>query len=198
MRSFEHGEPMNYLAHLFCSEDTPDSLLGNCIADLVKGRMDSRIPSSVAEGIMHHRKTDQYTDAHTVFRSSRRLISDARRRYSGVIIDILYDHFLSTGWDRYSSVRLDAFVERTYGILSGQVGRLPGPMRLVVERLVREDWLRCYRTVEGIDRTFWRISLRLRRSNELQTAVEELENNYVELHGHFHCFFPDLISHVCA
>ncbi len=80
------GAPVNYLAHLFCSKDSPDSLLGNCIADLVKGRADSRLPPAVAEGIRHHRKADQFTDAHAVFRASKRLVSHSRQRYSGVII----------------------------------------------------------------------------------------------------------------
>jgi acyl carrier protein phosphodiesterase len=65
---------------------------------------------------------------------------------------------------------------------------------LVIERMVREDWLRTYGTVEGIDLTFRRISRRLRRENNLHTAVEELEQNYALLQDHFHAFFPQLMA----
>ncbi len=69
-------------------------------------------------------------------------------------------------------------------------------MRPIIEKMVFEDWLRCCRTVEGIDRTFRRMSRRLRRENPLLTAVEELEQNYAALHDHFHRFFPQLLAHI--
>lgn len=186
---------MNYLAHLFCSPGSPDSQVGNFIADFVKGSVDGRFPAEVCEGIRHHRKTDAFTDAHEIFAASRRLISRERRRYAGVIIDVLYDHFLTTGWGRYASVGLDEFVGTVYDNLGRHGALLPHPVPVVIGKMVREDWLRSYGTVEGLDRTFRRISGRLKRENALGTAVEELERNYARLEGHFHCFFPQLLSH---
>ena len=40
-----------------------------------------------------HRKLDSFTDSHPVFLRSRGRISDMNRRYSGVLIDMFYDHF---------------------------------------------------------------------------------------------------------
>jgi acyl carrier protein phosphodiesterase len=185
---------MNYLAHMVCSNDSPASMLGNFIADFVKGNVEGRFPREVVEGIRHHRKADLFTDSHAVFGASRRLISSARRRYAGVIIDVLYDHFLTICWDRYCSVGLDEFVGRVYENLGSHQVSMPHPVPMVIEKMVREDWLQRYGTVEGIDRTFRRISGRLRRENTLNTAVEELERNYVLLQDHFHCFFPQLVA----
>jgi len=185
---------MNYLAHMVCSNDSPASMLGNFIADFVKGNGEGRFPREVVEGIRHHRKVDCFTDSHAVFGASRRLISSSRRRYAGVIIDVLYDHFLTIGWDRYCSTGLDAFIERVYENLGSHRVPVPHPVPMVIEKMVREDWLRSYGTVEGIDRTFRRISGRLRRENTLDTAVEELERNAVLLQDHFLCFFPQLIA----
>jgi acyl carrier protein phosphodiesterase len=185
---------MNYLAHMLCSTDSPASMLGNFIADFVKGNEEGRFPREVVEGIRHHRKADYFTDSHAVFGASRRLISSSRRRYAGVIIDVLYDHFLTTSWDRYCSIGLDAFVGRVYENLGRHQVAVPHPVPMVIEKMVREDWLRCYGTVEGIDRTFRRISGRLRRENTLNTAAEVLERNYALLQDHFHCFFPQLMA----
>jgi acyl carrier protein phosphodiesterase len=179
---------------MVCSSGSPASMLGNFIADFVKGDVEGRFPREVVEGIRHHRHADCFTDSHAVFGASRRLISSSRRRYAGVIIDVLYDHFLTISWDRYCSLGLDAFVGRVYENLGSHQIAVPHPVPLVIERMVREDWLRCYGTVEGIDRTFRRISGRLRRENTLDTAVEELEQNYVLLQDHFHCFFPQLMA----
>jgi acyl carrier protein phosphodiesterase len=185
---------MNYLAHMLCSDDTPPSMLGNFIADFVKGDVEGRFPREVVEGIRHHRRADCFTDSHEVFGASRRLISGPRRRYAGVIIDVLYDHFLATSWDRYCSRSLDEFVGRVYENLGRHLVTVPHPVPMVIDKMVREDWLRSYGAVEGIDRTFRRISNRLRRENPLGTAVEELESNYDLLRGHFHCFFPQVMA----
>ncbi|HAK60490.1 MAG TPA: DUF479 domain-containing protein [Nitrospiraceae bacterium] len=185
---------MNFLAHMVCSDNSPESMLGNFIADFVKGNVEGRFPSEVVAGIRNHRKADFFTDSHDIFAASRRLISRSRRRFAGVIIDVLYDHFLTTGWDRYCSIGLDAFVGRVYENLGSHEVSIPHPVPMVIEKMIREDWLRCYGTVEGIDGTFRRISRRLRRENTLGTAIEELEQNYDRLQNHFHCFFPQLTA----
>ncbi len=186
---------MNYLAHMLCSDDTPSSMLGNFIADFVKGDVEGRFPREVVEGIRHHRRADHFTDSHEVFAASRRLVSPPRRRYAGVIIDVLYDHFLAKSWGQYCSRTLDEFVGRVYENLGrhADVG-LPQPVPMVIEKMVREDWLRSYRTAEGIDRTFRRISRRLQRENNLDTAAQELEQNYDLLQDHFHSFFPQVMA----
>jgi len=189
---------MNYLAHMLCSDDSPASMLGNFIADFVKGDVEGRFPREVAEGIRHHRRADHFTDSHEVFGASRRLVSQPRRRYAGIIIDVLYDHFLTASWDRYCSRGLDEFVGRVYENLGRHDIAVPDPVPMVIEKMVREDWLRSYGTAEGIDRTFRRISRRLRRANPLDTAVEELERNYDPLRDHFHSFIPQVMARFCT
>jgi acyl carrier protein phosphodiesterase len=186
---------MNYLAHMLCSDDSPASMLGNFIADFVKGDVEGRFPREVVEGIRHHRRADWFTDSHEVFGASRRLISRQRRRYAGVIIDVLYDHFLATNWDRYCSTGLDEFVGKVYTNLGyyHDLG-VPHPVPMVIDKMISEDWLRSYRSVEGINATFRRISRRVQRENPLGTAVEELERNYDLLQDHFHSFFPQAVA----
>jgi acyl carrier protein phosphodiesterase len=185
---------MNFLAHMLCSRDSPASMLGNFLADFVKGNVEGRFPREVVEGIRHHRQADHFTDSHEVFAASRRLISRPRRRYAGIIIDVVYDHFLATSWDRYCPEKLDRFVGRVYENLGQHRVAVPHPVPLVIEKMVREDWLRSYRTADGIDRTLRRISRRLQRENALATAVEELEQNYDRLRDHFHAFFPQVLA----
>jgi acyl carrier protein phosphodiesterase len=189
---------MNYLAHLLCSSGSPDFLLGNVIADLVKGRVEGRFPPGVVEGIRHHRRLDAFTDGHESFLASRQLISARRRRYAGIIVDVVYDHFLVLDWDRYAAEELDEFVARVYGHLGRHAGPLPDEVRMVIGTMIREDWLRSYRTVDGLDRTFRRMSARLWWENPLGTAVEELEANAAALHRHFQRFVPDLLAYVQA
>ena len=185
---------MNFLAHMLCSDGTPHSMLGNFIADFVKGDVEGRFPAEVVEGIRHHRRADLFTDSHEFFAASRRLVGSQRRRYAGIIIDVVYDHFLATSWGRYCSTPLDEFVARVYENLGQHHVRVPHPVPMVIEKMASEDWLRTYGTREGIDRTFRRISRRLRHENPLGTAIEDLEQNYDLLRDHFHIFFPQVLG----
>ena len=186
---------MNYLAHMLFSNNSPQSMLGNFIADFVKGDVEGRFPREVVEGIRHHRRADLFTDSHEVFGASRRLVSSPRRRYAGIIIDVLYDHFLATSWDQYCVTGLNDFVGQVYENLRRHHDVVvPHPVPMVIEKMIQEDWLRSYRTLEGIDQTLKRISRRLRHENPLGTAIEELERNHDLLQDHFHSFFPQALT----
>jgi len=184
---------MNYLAHMYLSKITPEAMLGNFLGDFVKGDAAGRFPREVVEGIMHHRNVDHYTDTNAVVSSSKKLISPSRRRFSGIIIDIAYDHFLSRNWERYSAIDLSEFIGTIYKNLGNRTVVVPQRAEWVIERMIQEDWLSSYGTLEGIDKTFKRISKRLKKENTLCSAVEELETHYHSLNAHFSQFFPQAI-----
>ena len=187
---------MNYLAHLFLSRDSPDSMLGNLLGDFVKGNVQGKFPQEVVNGIMNHRIVDSFTDSNDVVSASRQLISRSRYRYSGIIIDIVYDFFLSRNWGLYTSAGLDEFIEKVYRNLVDHNVRIPQNARYFIDKMITEDWLHSYGTTEGIDKTFKRISKRMTRANNLDTAVEELQVHYSPLNAHFLRFFPQLLMYL--
>jgi len=187
---------MNYLAHMFLSDNTPLSMLGNFMGDFVKGKVEGKFPQELVDGIMRHRRIDHFTDSHAIVSSSRKLISKTRCRFSGIIVDVLYDHFLSRNWDRYSRTGLDDFIKTVYKNLHDHGKGIPVAAELCIEHMIREDWLSSYGSLEGIDKTFKRISRRLKRDNNLSSSVEELETHYQVLNAHFLQFFPLLIDHL--
>jgi acyl carrier protein phosphodiesterase len=191
---------MNYLAHIYLAEDTEESLLGNVMGDFVKGHIGGGLHPEIVKGIRTHRKVDVFTDSHEVFRASRRLISPGRRRFSGIIMDLAFDHLLAKNWSSYSDRDLGAFIRRTYDVLLRRKDVLPEKFRLSLPRMIEEDWLGSYRTMEGagiaIDRISGRLKRRFGRENTLIGAIEEVERNYGELESNFNAFFPELISFV--
>ena len=188
---------MNYLAHLYFAEDTPESRVGNLMADFVRGPVD-RQPyyGAVMRGMRSHVAVDRYTDGHDVVRESKALISTVRRRFAGIIVDICYDHYLARHWTEFSDEPLAAFIERTYGSLSAYRGDMPPVLSRVIRHMVKHDWLHGYRELAGIGRALDGLSMRIRRPNTLAGSVEELEANYDEMEGHFLRFFPDLVRHM--
>ena len=191
---------MNYLAHIYLAEDTEESLLGNIMGDFVKGPIGGGFHPEIIKGIRTHRKVDVFTDSHEIFRASRRLISPERRRFSGIIMDLAFDHLLAKNWASYSDRELGAFIQRTYEVLTRRNDLLPEKFRMALPRMIEEDWLGSYRTMEGagtaIDRISGRLRRRFGRENTLTGAIEEVERNYEELERNFNAFFPELIAFV--
>ncbi len=187
---------MNYLAHLFLAENSDDSILGNFLGDFVKGRLGSAYTIGIIKGIITHRKVDSFTESNNWFLISKKLISQSRRRFAGIIVDVSFDHFLAKNWSDYSSLELSVFTRRVYDLLEAYRGILPEKLQLIIPRIIGEDWLGSYLNVDGVGTTLNKISRRLRRENSLTGAVEELISNYNALEGNFRAFFPELIAYV--
>lgn len=187
---------MNYLAHAYLSEPNPYSVIGNLMGDFVKGKLYKRYDGEILKWIIIHRKIDSFTDTHELFRLSKRLVSSRRRRFSGIIIDIAFDHFLAKNWLEYSTEDLSGFINRVYMILKEHEWVLPARLKNVLPRLVGEDWLGSYKTLEGIDLTLNRVAKRFKRDNFLGDSVVEITDNYSELEYNFMKFFPKLINYV--
>jgi len=79
---------MNWLAHLFLSEKTPDSLMGNLLPDFLRNAELQALPREFDRGIRLHRIVDAFTDSHPVVLQSRRRLSPPYRRYAGIVVDM--------------------------------------------------------------------------------------------------------------
>ena len=186
---------MNFLAHLFLADRNNDSLSGQLLGDIVKGRAIEGFEPDIRHGIAFHRKIDAYSDAHAVTRASRRRISPRRRRFAGVIIDVCYDHFLARHWHRYSGEPLAVFCQRVYGQLSSERGRSMEVIRPLLKRMVAYDWLGGYRHIDNIAIVLDRVAGRLTRGDRFLGAVTEVRANYNDLERDFLFFFPDLMDY---
>jgi acyl carrier protein phosphodiesterase len=186
---------MNYLAHAFLAASSDKFLLGSFIGDFVKGSAEGRFDARIVSGIAFHRHVDAFADGHALTRESRRLFKATRRRYAGVIIDICYDHFLSRHWDTYSNEDLEAFINRVYVVLQTHFALLPARLKGVLPRMLAENWLACYRTLEGVDITLKRIAKRISRESRLSDAKAEIRSHYRLLEENFLRFFPDLLAY---
>jgi acyl carrier protein phosphodiesterase len=187
---------MNYLAHLYLAEDSPESLLGKLLGDFVKGQSIDAYCNEIKKGIQLHQRVDIYTDSHPVFRESKRLISPVNRRYAGILIDVFYDHFLAKNWLDYSSVSLKDFSSKVYEILKSNEAILPESLKRVLPNIIAKDLLMSYAEIQGIEAALQRLTLRLKRTNNLGSAWEELLTNYERFELDFYRFFPELVNYV--
>jgi len=187
---------MNYLAHLYLADNSPGSLIGGLLGDFVKGPLDNAYDDDITKGTLIHRRIDSFSDSHEKVFESKRLISPKRSRFSDIIIDVCFDHFLARSWSEYSNEELADFTRKVYVLLSKYSHILPYKLRSIIPKMIEEDWLGSYQYIEGIGQIMDRVSRRLTRGEGMLGAVKELETNYEKMEENFKSFFPELIAYV--
>lgn len=171
-------------------------MLGNFIADRVKGKQYQDHAPEVAKGILLHRAIDSFTDDHPRMMRSKELLHPYHGKWAGVVIDIYNDHFLATDWERYSPQEgLEDFIERMERDLTQESARMSEQDAFILERMKDDHWLLSYSSYEGLNRAFWGLSRRTGAST-LEQAVSTLKELEGELREEFRAFFPDLVSYV--
>lgn len=183
---------MNYLAHSYLSYQQPDLIIGNFIADSIQGNRFEGLTEGIIKGISLHRKIDTYTDAHPVFLTSKHRFSKDFDKYSGVLMDIIYDHYLAKNFEQYSPLSLQEHANGIYQLLKNNHDFLPENAKRFYGYMTERNILFHYSSVEGIQTVLTHLSGRIRNRFELQLAIPILEANYQELEEEFFIFFDDL------
>ena len=192
---------MNYLAHLFLAENNAASRTGNLLGDFVTGRPESlrgHFPPAVLSGIVRHRAIDRFTDSHRTTARMKEYVAPARRRFAGVIADLIHDHFLTRHWTDYHSEPLPEFVAACTEALREHRPILPPELGDTLEERIADRWLEQYGSDDGMDGVFHRVALRSHHFTPMRDAIEDLRNHRDQFEAGFREFFPDLIAWVKA
>lgn len=183
---------MNYLAHLFLAGTDPEMILGNFIADHVKGSDVLKYSSTTRLGIEMHRSIDTFTDQHPVVKQSIARLRADFRKYAGVVVDMYYDHYLSSQWDDYSGTDLLSFTKVRYDILNTFRPILPTRSARLLFYMEKQNWLLSYGSFDGMQQAFNGMSYRTTFKSNMEQAVGNLKAGYPEFRQEFREFFPDL------
>lgn len=183
---------MNFLAHIYLSGADKELLLGNFIADSLKGRSYLKYPPGIQRGVVLHRAIDFYTDTHPTVRKSISRLFGTYGHYSGIIVDIVYDHFLASHWKEYSPVPLDLFVSDFYNLLQEHFSILPKTVQQFMPYMIKDNWLLSYASLDGIGRILYQMNERTKRKSNMNFAIVELEEHYEDFEAEFLSFFEEL------
>jgi acyl carrier protein phosphodiesterase len=171
-------------------------MVGNFIADAVKGKKYLDFEAEVSRGILMHREIDTYTDAHAIVRHSKGFFRSRYGLYSSVLIDLIYDHFLAKNFDRYSEEPLVSFADRAYRIFEKYLSIMPERNSYMFPYMRKENWLLHYAEMEGIQRSISGMSRRIKNNSGIEHAHAELRLHYRELEEDFENYFPQLENHI--
>lgn len=182
---------MNYLAHFHLSYGDREWLLGALLGDFVKGPLVGHLEAGVEHGIVLHRRIDAFTDTHPEVRAACRRFDPRFRRFGGILLDIVFDHFLSRHWRRFHRLPLQAFSDEIYGVLADSP-QLQNSARTQAERLIRYNVLAGFGQWGTVEAALARVGDKLRRDNPLAEAPAELTRHYDDLEQLFLVFYPQL------
>jgi acyl carrier protein phosphodiesterase len=190
---------MNFLAHIYLSKERPKIMVGNFIGDFVKGKhFSDQFETEIAKGIELHRAIDEFTDRHPIVHQSKSRLRPKYHHYSGVIVDVFYDHFLSKYWSDYHSIPLTNFAANTYTTLKDHYSILPDDVKYMLPYMIKDNWLVNYGHLNGIGQALRGISRRTRYDSKMNESVVELEKYYEEFKTEFRGFFLHLNAHAEA
>lgn len=187
---------MNLLAHAYLSGDNEYLLIGNFVADHIKGNKIGHLPPEIIKGIKLHRHIDHYTDQHPLFNKSCNRLYPKYHKYSGIIVDILYDHFLARRWRHYHDMPLKEFTEKCYATLLKHYNILPPRTKSLLPHIIMDNWLLAYYRFDGLERSFQGMARRVKYNPGIENAVEDLKSDYSGFETDFRNFFPDLVSYI--
>ncbi len=186
---------MNYLAHFYLSGSHEHLILGNFIADSVKGKQMEAYSGELQKGIRMHRAIDFYTDTHPITSRSKDRLRAEFNHYSGVIVDIFYDHFLAKYWNEFSKEPLPEYSQRIYSLLEAHSEKFPEHPRYMLPFMKKHDWLMAYKDVKGIRIVLAGMAQRVKSNSKMEKATDALQKDYDLFEEDFRKFFPELILH---
>lgn len=191
---------MNFLAHLYLADPTPASRIGNLLPDLCRIRPGTPLHPDVAAGVANHRRVDAFTDTHPLFARSKARLFPGCGRFSGIVVDIFYDHFLTLAWDAHCSAPLPDFVAQVHRDFRDHPRLMPPAVQPILVRLADQHWLLSYGDADGLRLCFRRMSVRFSerfgREVRLEQAVDLLAEHGDGLRRDFEAFFPQLVRHI--
>ena len=186
---------MNFLAHLYLSKNDTNIMIGNFIADHIRGNNYEGFSKEIQQGIFLHRAIDTYTDAHEVVRKSKRRLHARYRHYDGVIIDIFYDYFLAKNWASYSETPLDVYTSSVNKLFDKIKLDLPLKSQQFIKYMIEYNILFNYKNKDGIEKVLNGMNQRTKGKSQMNLAIKDLHQLEKELEQDFMVFFKDLILH---
>lgn len=187
---------MNFLAHIYLSGDSDEILVGNFIGDFVKGNKYLDYPEQVAFGIRLHRSIDLFTDQHALVKECMSFLKPGYGRYSGIVTDVFFDHFLAANWSEYSTCTLRQFSKHAHAVFLSNFRLLPFRVKQFLPFLIQNKRLESYAHRENMVQVLEIMSRRTSLPANSEWAMQILNQEYDQFDALFRSFFAEMIEYV--
>jgi len=182
---------MNFLGHLYFSNDDLDLMIANLFGDCVKGNKYLNYSSKIQQGVLLHRKIDFYIDNHDLVKELRLELYKELPKVAGIAIDLYFDHLLAIHWNSYHYKPFESFLDEFYMHRSKYEVELNIEFRLFLERLREHKWINHYPSLYGLEQVCLGVSKRISFKNKLPEAPLVFSKHNIKIENVFHQFMND-------
>jgi acyl carrier protein phosphodiesterase len=182
---------MNFLGHIFLTPNDDEILLGNFIADSVKGNPEKFYSGKIAEGIRFHRAIDEFTDKHPLVKQGVKRFRETQSKYASVVIDVIYDHILALNWKEFHGEDLGALAHSVYQRLEAQSNHFPAPVKRYFPYMQEQNWLYNYQFEWGILKALEGLDRRSANETQMHLALDVYKESEAEFLAEFREFITD-------
>lgn len=186
---------MNFLAHLYLSGSDDEVKTGNYLGDFCTAKQIEKLPVKMQRGIALHREIDKFTDASEEFVQLVKILRPGQGKYSPVIADIVFDHFLAASPHYFKGNELEAFAAECYRVLNEHRDFMPPKALRFLTFALDVNVFTAYARFAGVDRVFKGMGKRAAFKNNMSRALVDLKENYTTIQDLFDSFFPRLHVH---
>lgn len=183
---------MNHLAHLYLSSDDDEELVGQFIADAVKGSDFNLYSPNIRQGILLHRWVDSFTDTHELVKELRAAYRPKMGLYSGVLIDLVFDYYLAKDFQIHAGRELEEFQQFTFSVLNKHEETFPDKMKNYFFHMKDKEFMLNYAYPKGMATIVRQMGMRHSRAEALIAAADYFDD-YAEMASDcFPKFFEEL------
>ena len=186
---------MNFLGHLYFSNNDHQLMYANLFGDFVRGKDLSHFPTKLEQGIHLHRMIDQYIDHHPAVLELLHKLYEPLPKVAGIAVDLYFDHILAMRWEHYHNQPLDKFIDAFYAAEMENAAHYSPEFKLLIERMKAKNWLYQYQFEHGLMKACQGVSSRISFPNVLDTAHRVFKTYERDIEKSFELFMADAIPH---
>ena len=187
---------MNLIAHIHLAGSNEDWIVGNMVADFIRGKEKFNFTPTEIEGIDIHRFIDYFTDHHVLVEKAIEFIKPVHKKYSPVIMDIFFDYVLTNNWAHFSNESLVDFSKKRYEILERKYDTFPDNLTNLLRHLISEDWIIATSTEDYLRKTMARMDKRTSFPSKFEESVDLLLEHYESITELFIPFYKEMAEGV--
>ena len=165
----------------------------NMLADTIKGSTFINYNPSIIEGIVLHRKLDEFIDNYPSFIKLKQLLYPVLGKFASIAVDMFFDYFMALkiknlGAD-YHKYCID--LQEEYQWVKNE---LPPEMLILGDLIFERQWLLDYTTLIGMENIMNQMSGRVKNIVHFSDAIpvfEKIKSLFME---EYEIFYQNLIT----
>jgi acyl carrier protein phosphodiesterase len=186
---------MNFLGHLYFSDNNLELMYANLFGDFVKGKNYGHYSKTIQYGIKLHRTIDSYIDNHPAVTKLKRKLYTPLPKISGIAIDLYFDHILAANWNEFHNQPIDSFLDNFHKKKLFKEDYNSPVFLFLIDKMKEGRWLYHYKSAHGLNCACLVLSKRISFPNALHEAPGIFVKFEKDIHFAFKSFMSDAIPY---